>query len=73
MSLNPTALKFMAPTVKVCTKASMQGMMPDFALGVATTTIIGMTMTMRVNVDPPTAVIATIARDPDDQKYSCPQ
>jgi hypothetical protein len=30
-------------------------MMPDFALGVATTTIIGMTMTMtmRVNVDPP--------------------
>jgi hypothetical protein len=37
MSLNPTALKrFMATTVKVCTKASMPAMMPAFALDLAT-------------------------------------
>jgi hypothetical protein len=53
MSLNPTALKFTAPTVKVCTKASMPAMMPAFALDLATTTItiIGMRMMMRVSVD----------------------
>ena len=43
MSLNPTGLKkFMAPTVKVCTKASMPAMMLDFAMDLVTAiTIMG--------------------------------
>jgi hypothetical protein len=41
MSLNPTALKkFMAPTVKVCTKASMLAMTPVFALDLASTSTV---------------------------------
>ena len=47
MSLNPTALKFTAPTVKVCTKASM----PAIALDLAATITIIIRMTMRVSVD----------------------
>ena len=39
MSLNPTALKLTAPTVKVCTKGSMPAMRPAFALDLAATTI----------------------------------
>ena len=38
--LNPTALKFSAPMVKVCTKASMPATMPAFALDLATTITI---------------------------------
>jgi hypothetical protein len=37
MSLNPTALKFTAPTVQVCTKASMPAMRTAFALDLAGT------------------------------------
>ena len=37
MSLNPTVLKFTAPTVQVCTKASMQAMRTAFALDLAST------------------------------------
>ena len=40
MSLNPTALKFTAPTVQVCTKASMQAMRTAFALDLASTVAI---------------------------------
>ena len=40
MSLNPTALKLTAPTVKVCTKASMPAMKPAFALDLASTVTI---------------------------------
>jgi hypothetical protein len=40
MSLNPTALKFLVPTVKVCTKASMPAMMPAIARDLATTITI---------------------------------
>jgi hypothetical protein len=36
-SLNPTVPKFTAPTVQVCTKASMQVMMTAFALDLART------------------------------------
>ena len=49
MSLNPTALKFTAPMVKVCTKASMPAMMPDIALDLAAT--ITIIIRMRVSVD----------------------
>ena len=51
MSLNPTALKFTAPMVKVCTKASMPAMMPDIALDLAATITIIIRMRMRVSVD----------------------
>ena len=38
MSLNPTALKLTAPTVKVCTKGSMSAMRLAFVLDLAATT-----------------------------------
>jgi hypothetical protein len=40
MSPNPTALKFTAPTVKVCMKANMPAMTPGIALDLATTITI---------------------------------
>ena len=40
MWLNPTALKFTAPTVQVCTKASTQAMRTAFALDLASTVTI---------------------------------
>jgi len=40
MWLNPTVLKFTAPTVQVCTKASMQAMRTAFAQDLASTVTI---------------------------------
>jgi len=40
MSLNRTALKFTAPTVQVCTKASTRAMRTAFALDLASTTTV---------------------------------
>ena len=40
MSLNPTVLKFTAPTVQVCTKASTQAMRTAFALDLPSTTTV---------------------------------